>query len=212
MKVKICGLTGEREARAAAGAGADYLGMVLAPSRRQVDAEKARQIVAQVKAEYPVPELVGVFVNRPALEVNFIARTCGLDRVQLSGEESWDYCREIEKPLIKVIHVTSATRASDILREMENNHTWILENESIILLDSQSSGTYGGTGQAFDWHLAAEICTRFPVLVAGGLTSQNVGEMIRMVKPWGVDVSSGVETEGTKDIEKIRRFIEAAKA
>jgi phosphoribosylanthranilate isomerase len=212
MKVKICGLMAEKEAKAAASAGADYLGLVLAPSRRQVDAEKARQIVVQVKDTYPVPEIVGVFVNRPAEEVNSIARTCSLDRVQLCGEESWDYCRDIEKPLIKVIHITTATRASDVLQEMENSRSWVLEKNSLILLDSLSPGAFGGTGQTFDWQLAAEISARFPVLVAGGLTPQNVGEMIRIVKPWGVDVSSGVETEGKKDILKIRNYIQAAKA
>jgi phosphoribosylanthranilate isomerase len=212
MKIKICGLMGEMEAVAAAAAGADYLGLVFAPSRRQVDVKKACQIIDKVRRMQLGPEIVGVFVNLPASEVNQISRICGLDRVQLSGEETWDYCRDIEEPLIKVIHITSGTRMTEVLSEIEHNYPWILENETMVLLDSQSSGFYGGTGQAFDWRLAGEISAHFQVLVAGGLTPENVGGMISAVKPWGMDVSSGVETGGKKDILKIQKFIQTARS
>jgi phosphoribosylanthranilate isomerase len=210
MKVKICGLTGAMEARAAAEDGADYLGLVFAPSRRQVNADKARVIIARVRQAHPCPEIVGVFVNRPAGEVNYIARICGLDRVQLSGAESWDYCRDIEKPLIKVIHIASETRFTDVIQEIDNNRSWVLGKRLIILLDSQSKGIYGGSGRVIDWQLAGEVSALFPVMVAGGLSPENVVKMISEVKPWGVDVSSGVETEGKKDICKIQKFIQAA--
>jgi phosphoribosylanthranilate isomerase len=212
MKVKICGLTGEVEAMAAAEAGADYLGLVFASSRRQVDVDKASMIIAQLRQRHPCPEIVGVFVNRPAEEVNHIASICGLDRVQLSGVETWDYCRNIEKPLIKVVHIISETRFTDVIQEIDNNSSWVLEKRLLILLDSLSKGNYGGAGQVIDWRLAGEVSARFPVIVAGGLTPQNVARMISEVKPWGVDVSSGVETEGKKDIDKIRKFILAAKS
>jgi phosphoribosylanthranilate isomerase len=210
MKVKICGLTGEVEARAAAEAGADYLGLVFAPSRRQLDTDKASIMIAQLRQTHPCPEIVGVFVNRPAGEVNHIARICGLDRVQLSGEETWDYCRDIEKPLIKVIHVTPETRFTDVIQEIESNRSCVLEKRPIILLDSLLKGTFGGAGQVIDWRLAGEVSSRFPVMVAGGLTPENVARMISEVKPWGVDVSSGVETDGKKDIWKIQNFIQTA--
>ncbi len=212
MKIKICGLANIEEARVASEAGADYLGLVFAPSRRQVRSTQAREIAEFVNQTKNRPSIVGVFVNLPAREVNLIADFCQLDIVQLSGDESWDYCREIKRPLIKALHVSPEAQASDILQEMEKGYRLIPKENLTYLLDTQVKEAYGGTGQTFSWRLAKEISARYPVIIAGGLSSENLSPMVHEVNPWGVDVSSGVETQGKKDTQKIVQFIQIAKS
>jgi phosphoribosylanthranilate isomerase len=210
--IKICGLSEIESAIAAGKAGADFLGLVFASSRRQVSPEKALPIVEAVDNLKPCPEIVGVFVNSPAKEINRIADYCRLDRVQLSGDESWQYCREIERPVIKVIHITAATEVDQVLNEIETGYRSGLKYDPVCLLDTGVGDDYGGTGQTFNWQLAGGVSARFPVIVAGGLTPANVGQLVREVHPWGVDVSTGVETNGRKDIAKIVAFIEAVRS
>ena len=209
VKIKICGLSDTGSARVAAAAGADFLGMVLAPSRRRVQPEKARLISEAVRSLKDRPALVGVFAGAPAAEVNRLAEYCRLDRVQLSGDESWDYCREIKYPITKTIHVTEDTTAHGVMNEIEKGYTLCSMTEMIFLLDTGFGGASGGTGLSFDWSVAREVLARFPVMVAGGLTPQNVGGLIRLARPWGVDVSSGVESGGHKDESKIMAFARA---
>ena len=209
-RVKICGIKEEVHALAAAEAGADFIGLVFARSQRQVTPAQAEKIASAVKKSGNTPEVVGVFVNMPAAEVNRIADFCHLDWVQLSGDESWDYCKELAKPIIKVVRIGERQQPDGICADLAAGEK-VLTQKHIYLLDSQAKGRYGGTGKTFDWSLARQVAEQFPVIIAGGLTPENVAQAIEMAAPWGVDVSSGVETGGIKDIGKIRAFIEAVR-
>jgi phosphoribosylanthranilate isomerase len=210
-RVKICGITETTQAVAAAEAGADYLGLVFAPSRRQTVPEKAAEIVQTVHSLQNHPAMVGVFVNSSAAEVNSIAEECHLDWVQLSGDESWEYCQDMKKPVIKAIHVFVHSSAQDIVEEVEKGYSSLAKENLICLLDTHVKNARGGTGRKFDWQMAREVSAKFPVMIAGGLLPENVGLLVKEVHPWGLDVSSGVETGGRKDIRKIRDFIRLAK-
>jgi phosphoribosylanthranilate isomerase len=211
-RVKICGIRDKIHALATVEAGADFIGLVFAPSKRQISPAQAREIANAVKKSSDSAKVVGVFVNAPSSDVNRIADFCALDCVQLSGDESWEYCQELKKAIIKVIHVSSGQKTDEILADIETGYQLLPEKELVCLLDSRVGGAYGGTGQVFNWQLAREVSVRFPVMIAGGLTAANVGQLVREVKPWGVDVSTGVESNGLKDASKIRAFVKAVRS
>ncbi len=210
-RVKICGLKEKSHALAAAEAGADFVGLVFAPSQRQVTPAQAEKIAAAIKQSGCATEVVGVFVNMFAPAVNETAASCGLDWVQLSGNESWEYCRNITKPVIKVIRVSRRQSPREICTPLQEGAKILARRKHVYLLDPKVRGKYGGTGVTFNWKLAQPAAERFPVMVAGGLTPENVAQVIRMVAPWGVDVSSGVEVDEVKHNARIRAFIAAAR-
>ena len=210
-RVKICGIREKSHALTAVEAGSNFIGLVFAPSRRRVTLTEAGEIVSAIKKSSETTAVVGVFVNMPAAEVNGIADSCNLDWVQLSGDETWEYCRQITKPLIKAVRIRQEQCPEQIGADLAAGAKALSRQSHTYLLDSQVEGKYGGTGTTFDWGLARQAAEQFPVIIAGGLTSENVTEVIEIVTPWGVDVSSGVETEGVKDIAKIRAFIEAVR-
>ncbi len=233
--VKICGIREPEHAITAADAGADFIGVIFAPSRRRVTVEQAQAIAralgsTQARAEASLPAavddarwfrqwarsieallgrkhplLVGVFADAEPKTINSIAESCGLDLVQLSGHEAWGMCLEICRPVIKAMRVGASASARSILGTMRPR------TAALCLLDSDVRGILGGSGQTFDWRLARGVAAKRPIILAGGLTPENVGEAVRVVKPWAVDVSSGVETEGIKDVAKIRAFIATAR-
>jgi len=212
IRVKICGITDVYHAQAAIEAGADFIGVVFAPSPRQVTYEKAREIVAAVKTQKHDFSVVGVFANMSVATVNAAASFCGLDCVQLSGNETWQYCQQIEKPMIKAIHISHNWRGEELLLHLENYHRVLGSKSPIYLLDTFAEHQYGGTGKTFAWEIASHAAAKFPLVIAGGLHPGNVSQVIASLRPWGVDVSSGVETNGVKSVRKIRAFVRAVRS
>lgn len=200
VRVKICGITDLDTALFAAEAGVDALGFVFAPGHRRIEAEPARQICAALP---PFVTRVGVFVDTPLLEVIKLVDYCALDAVQLHGGEPPDYCRALGER----VRVIKAFRVGGegIPADMADYPV------AAVLLDTLVPGRAGGTGQTFDWHLIRNAAIKAPLILAGGLTPENVGRAVALVKPWAVDVSSGVETEGRKDRNKIARLIRQVK-
>ena len=182
-KVKIDGFKEEEHILAAAEAGADFVGMIFAPGKRQVTPEQAVALVKAVKTLDKPPAVVGVFVNAPASEVNRIAEECDLDLVQLSGDEDWQYCLEIDKPVIQVIHVADSDTVDSIVAKIEEGFNILQGRDVMYLLDTKSDDAYGGTGQSFSRHVAAGAAKRIPVIIAGGLNPENVAGVVDEVHP-----------------------------
>jgi phosphoribosylanthranilate isomerase len=195
MFVKICGLTNAADAAHAASAGATALGVVFAPgSPRCVSADQARDIVEAVPADVPV---VGVFVNASLEEIVAIVAHSGIRVVQLHGDEPERYAAVLKMPLL---------RAAGVDVPIESWPT------ATLLLDAVSDAERGGTGRRVDWARAADIARRRKTVLAGGLTPVNVAEAIATVRPFGVDVSSGVEASPRhKDHGKVSEFIQSAR-
>ena len=213
-KVKICGVQRVKDALTAVEAGADFIGLVFVPNRRRrVSVEQARRMVDAVKVTKDTPpKLVGLFADQPQDEVRSTVRGSGVDMVQLCGAESMEFCEEVSVPVFKVIHVPGGFQNVEELKELERRMTALREQGYLATLDRKVAGLQGGTGQTFDWTVAAQLSEAgFEFLLAGGLTPENVSRAVREANPWGVDVSSGVESGGIKDAEKIRRFVAEAK-
>ncbi len=207
--VKICGVREPVHAVIAAQAGADLIGMILAPSRRQISPEKAAEIVQAVRGSTSTPpKMVGVFVDADAQDVNRIAREAGLDMVQLNGSENEDYLEKMTVPVIKAVHVSAGLPGPVAWMGLRKQLAFLRNIGVVPLLDPKVAGVAGGSGQTFDWDVAKGQSEVYDFLLAGGLTPDNVAEAVSRLQPWGVDVSTGVESQGVKDPEKIRLFIE----
>lgn len=202
-RVKICGITSENDAWQAVEAGADALGfMFYRPSPRWIGPEAVRRIVETLP---PFVARVGVFVDTDEAELRRAVEECGLDTLQLHGNESPELCRRLRPvAVLKAFRVKGPEAVAE----------WPAYAGIPWLLDSYVAGSMGGTGQTFNWDLAAGAVARgAQVVLAGGLTPENVAAAVAAVRPWGVDVSSGVEAApGRKDAAKVRAFIHAAKA
>ncbi|HSL46735.1 MAG TPA: phosphoribosylanthranilate isomerase [Anaerolineales bacterium] len=200
-KIKICGIRTVHDALAALDAGADMLGFNFYPkSPRCIDVGKCRDIMS-VMRKYGQITYVGVFVNAPAEEVRATIDTCGLNLAQLHGDETAD--------MVQSFH----GRAFKAFRGVPPSIIGFARDEApALLVDASVKGSYGGTGTLADWNAAAELSTHYPILLAGGLTPENVAEAVRRVNPWGVDVASGVESSpGVKDPVKMMAFVQAVK-
>jgi phosphoribosylanthranilate isomerase len=209
-KVKICGIGKVENAQAAVDAGADFLGIVFEPnSRRRLEVEEAKTIIESTEmGQWPVnAKWVGVFANQLVEEVNRIVEYCGIDLVQLSGNESPEYCSKMVRPVVKVIHVRSDSNQVS-LTEIRNNISLYEIAGCSYMLDTFKKGVLGGTGQVFNWDIAKVLSEETPLFLAGGLNIGNVSEAIVKVRPWALDVSSGVESDGQKDSAKINAFID----
>jgi phosphoribosylanthranilate isomerase len=199
-RVKICGVTRAEDAALAVEAGADALGFIFVPGTpRYIHPDRAAAIIAALP---PLVAAVGVFVDQPLDEVLAVASACRLEAVQLHGEESAAYCRRLPIRIIKALRV----RGAESLGALEGYPA------QAFLLDAFVEGQPGGTGVAFPWALAREAKRHGPIILSGGLRPETVAEAVRRVRPFGVDVSSGVERRpGQKDPEKVREFIVAVR-
>lgn len=200
-RIKICGIREPAMARAAAEAGADAVGLVFhAPSPRAVDVEAAREVALAVP---PFVTVVGLFVNRDAQDVRDIAARVPLGLLQFHGDEPPEYCGGFGLPWMKAIRVGAGV---DLI-ECDRRYS----RAAALLLDAQVPGQFGGTGTPFDWSMVPPSLAR-PVVVSGGLDAGNVGRAIRALRPWAVDVSSGVEgARGVKDPARIEEFVRSVR-
>ncbi|MBI4306855.1 MAG: phosphoribosylanthranilate isomerase [Chloroflexi bacterium] len=214
-KIKICGLRDADSALIAADAGADYLGFVFVEKvRRQLLPPQGKAIIARfrhtwkhVQERQSPPKIVGLFRNQPASTVKQVLEQCGLDIVQLCGEEGHDYARSLGVQVLRQVRV----RQSDTPSSLRERVTAALDAGEMVVLDRDDPLVPGGGGVAFDWRIAEGVADLPNVLLSGGLDPENVATAVGRVHPWGVDVSSGVETAGVKDPDKIRSFIARAR-
>jgi phosphoribosylanthranilate isomerase len=202
IRIKICGITNLDDALLAADLGADALGFIFyPPSQRAIGADAARAIIAQLP---PFVTTVGVFVDEDAATVKELAGAVGLDWLQLHGQETPEYCRSLGCRAIKGFRIRDENSLADLAAYRGAVQA--------LLLDTYKKGQVGGTGETFNWELAKEAKQYGPIILAGGLTPENVTQAIAAVQPQAVDVASGVEAApGKKDPEKLKAFFAAIK-
>jgi phosphoribosylanthranilate isomerase len=208
------------------------IGLVFAPSRRQITVDQATAITAALRHHAAGQHVwvVGLFVNESPAQMNQTAEYCGLDYLQLSGDEAPEQMRGINRPIIKSLRLDGSSREEPWLSLLRGPKQVVRRHDSLLgyrllagseqflvaplslLIDAHVPGAYGGTGTLADWSRAAELACQYTVMLAGGLTPANVANAIMQVRPGGVDVSSGVETGGVKDVARIEAFIQAARS
>jgi phosphoribosylanthranilate isomerase len=237
-RVKICGLTRPEHAAAAAAAGVEFIGLMFAErSRRRLTIEQARAVLDGLPPRRvgPVrvlttddlaagwfracataadgliaaagrPLVVGVFADQPVALMNAIADTLQLDLIQLGGHEPFETALQLARPAIATLRASAGADPSALLAAAEPG------TANLCMLDADVPGRLGGTGERADWEVAAALARSLPLILAGGLTPENVAGAIARVRPWAVDVSSGVERDGVKDVNLIEQFVRAARA
>ncbi len=200
--IKICGIRFFDDGLNAIAAGADYLGFnFYAKSLRYVEPDVCRKIIGLLKAQFPHVKYVGVFVNSDVEYIKEIKQFCGLDLLQLHGDEAPEHLAQLGSCAYKAFR--------GIPEKLE---IFLQNSVPAFLLDAASNTAYGGTGQQADWSAAARLAKQHNLFLAGGLTAANVSEAVRQVQPWGVDVASGVETvPGVKDAAKMKSFVQAVR-
>lgn len=200
MRIKVCGNTSISTAMVAVEEGADMLGFIMAPGTpRTVTPSQAAQITRELP---PRVDRVGVFVDQPVAEVEEIAAEAGFTVIQLHGEETWDHASYLDYPLIKAARLETVQSAAAV--------AW--PPGEILLADTHAPGLLGGTGRTFPWDWVEDLVLRYRLILSGGLGPDNVPDGIRMLRPWGVDASSRLESSpGVKDPERVRAFIRAAR-
>jgi phosphoribosylanthranilate isomerase len=198
--IKICGIKTLKDALAATDSGADYLGFNFYPkSVRFIEKSACAEITSMLKREHPQIKLVGVFVNSSVEEIKDILQACHLDLAQLHGDETPEIFAQLAP------HAFRAFRGIP-----ESNAGYERSEVPAVLIDAAVKGVYGGSGVTADWTAAAKLAKKYPLLLAGGLTPENVADAVRQVQPWGVDVASGVESApGEKDAGKMKAFVRA---
>jgi len=199
-RIKICGNAEAAGCELAVRLGVDLLGFVFAPSPRQVTPEQARNLIAGLPETV---EKVGVFVHEPVELINRLVDECGITTVQLHARRPAEEVVRIAAPVIPVYLLRTRADAAGIAEAPGQR----------LLLDAPGEGSVGGTGKTFDWTLAEEVVQRYPTLVSGGLRPENVGGAVRMLRPYGVDVASGVEAApGIKDLARLQWFVQVVRA
>ena len=203
VQVKICGLRTADQLLSTRDAGADLIGlMFFEQSSRYIHPEAAKELLRAYEDGLVSPDIVGIFVNKEAAFINDVADNVGLNFVQLHGDETAEACGSIRRPVIKALRLNGNTDEGLIDTYAQTTWRFLLDTPTV---------KWGGSGETHDWVLARTIAQQTPTFLAGGLTPENVVEAVRQVHPWGVDVSSGVETHGQKDINKIQTFIKQAR-
>lgn len=199
--IKICGIKTLTDALAAMDAGADLIGFNFYPkSPRYIDVGRCRDIMS-VMRKFEHITYVGVFVNAPVAEIYATLETCGLSLAQLHGDETSEILNKLNGKAFKAFRGVP-----------QSVDGFARHDAPALLVDASVKDAYGGTGVTADWNGAAELAKKYPLLLAGGLTPENVAEAVRQVSPWGVDVASGVESvPGVKDAGKIEAFVQAVK-
>ena len=221
-KIKICGIQTVEHGMCVLEAGADYIGFVFAQSKRQVSEAQAKSIIKELATANKSAKMVGVFVDESLEEMDRIAKFCGLDILQLHGSESVSDYEGASFPIIKSVSIKKAGQSNEGLpnKGLSSEEASTDElNQAILshgaadylLFDTWHKDMAGGSGQTFEWSTLKNEDQKQAFFLAGGLSVENVKEAIRVAKPYAVDVSSGVETEGIKDLDKISAFIKAVK-
>jgi len=200
-KIKICGIRTANDALIAMDAGADMLGFNFYPkSPRYISVGKCRDIMS-VMRKYAQITYVGVFVNASVAEIRAAMETCALNLAQLHGDESSEMVQSLNGKAFKAFRGVP---------DVEHINGFIRDDAPALLVDASVKDAYGGTGLTADWSAAAELAKNYSILLAGGLTAENVAEAVRQVRPWGVDVASGVESSpGSKDASRMKAFVKA---